>query len=392
MHSTIQAASEQVELNGNVREADTVPYLINQREDRDFVMLNVDVPIYNHLKNDMESLFQSAEMACTRAEEATLQIEETALLHEDTSSKNNMITIDQSLFRRCDKAMKLLQNSLNELKVIHKAFIDVKQKAKANTEAVRMELTESLASENTIHENEDLQNSEIFTDLNKVSIRNPVKCFTETVEDRLHDWRTKRPMEKYSDNNAENYKRFKQAVWLIRYPEDDLPTKWWYRESQPFTQVSTEDTTGLNNRSISRAVAIKSEACNKYIQTNNNENRNLANEDEETEDEDDQEDDDIETAGAKISLYCPISKALLINPVTSTVCGHSYSKQNINDLCAQDQTRGSFRCPVGGCDRVLTKRQLVPNETLATRVKYYEINSRKIAQREKRTISSLEIV
>ncbi|KAK9452178.1 zinc-finger of the MIZ type in Nse subunit-domain-containing protein [Limtongia smithiae] len=85
------------------------------------------------------------------------------------------------------------------------------------------------------------------------------------------------------------------------------------------------------------------------------------------------EDDDIVVAGEKRSLNCPVSLQLYEDPVTSTVCPHSFSKNAIMQLFLQGRHRiNSIECPVAGCHQTLTRDNLASDGVLARRVERYK--------------------
>ncbi|KAF9386797.1 hypothetical protein CPB97_003334 [Podila verticillata] len=84
------------------------------------------------------------------------------------------------------------------------------------------------------------------------------------------------------------------------------------------------------------------------------------------EDDDDNEMEIVMTGdGGQQSLKCPLTTKLLEDPVTSSSCKHSFSKDAIMGMIAsQRQTL----CPVHGCNRPITAAMLQPNKALARKV------------------------
>ncbi|KAG2198708.1 hypothetical protein INT47_005393 [Mucor saturninus] len=78
------------------------------------------------------------------------------------------------------------------------------------------------------------------------------------------------------------------------------------------------------------------------------------------------DDDDIVMGSTKISLKCPLTTTWLEDPVTSTVCKHSFSKAAILDLMRQ--SGGSVVCPVSGCNKGIVPTYLINDEIMAERV------------------------
>lgn len=59
----------------------------------------------------------------------------------------------------------------------------------------------------------------------------------------------------------------------------------------------------------------------------------------------DAEADDIEVVNI-VSMYDPWSKALMVDPVLNTKCGHYYDRESVT---AMIKDNNSVRCPVAGC-------------------------------------------
>ncbi|KAL7722200.1 SP-RING-type domain-containing protein [Entamoeba marina] len=57
----------------------------------------------------------------------------------------------------------------------------------------------------------------------------------------------------------------------------------------------------------------------------------------------------------KVSFNCPLTRKLFEDPVKSTVCGHTFSKQAIISYIGSNRKR---KCPVAGCDRSFGKNDL----------------------------------
>ncbi|KAI1321489.1 hypothetical protein EDD11_005180 [Mortierella claussenii] len=99
---------------------------------------------------------------------------------------------------------------------------------------------------------------------------------------------------------------------------------------------------------------------------------------------DDDEDDDMEivvTSDTSVqSLKCPLTTNFLEDPVTSSLCKHSFSRVAVVSFI-QTQ-RGQTMCPVHGCNRVLTMNLLQPNKALARKVARQILIQQEISQRE----------
>ena len=75
--------------------------------------------------------------------------------------------------------------------------------------------------------------------------------------------------------------------------------------------------------------------------------------------------DDLVMMQKEVSLMCPLTKKLMEVPVTSKKCHHSFSKSAIlSHIRHYSQRRGQPKCPIGGCDQIVTETDLEPNTDL----------------------------
>ncbi|KAJ2347477.1 hypothetical protein IWW50_006800 [Coemansia erecta] len=77
-------------------------------------------------------------------------------------------------------------------------------------------------------------------------------------------------------------------------------------------------------------------------------------------------DEDLVIAGARINYRCPVTTSWLVDPVTSKVCNHSFSKDAIIDYIRGN--RGACACPVGGCSHMIRAQDLFPDKLLERKV------------------------
>ncbi|CED84562.1 Protein involved in DNA repair [Phaffia rhodozyma] len=75
-------------------------------------------------------------------------------------------------------------------------------------------------------------------------------------------------------------------------------------------------------------------------------------------------DEEIEVGGMTQNFKCPLSLTLLVDPVSSTVCPHSFSKTNIYEYIG----RSSRQCPQTGCVAMINLDSLREDRALAKRV------------------------
>lgn len=81
------------------------------------------------------------------------------------------------------------------------------------------------------------------------------------------------------------------------------------------------------------------------------------------------DDDDLGIVGMQVSIICPLSQVTFVNPVKSTVCGHSFSEAAVRQLLSRPPAKGKkpvqgHVCPVAGCGKPLTMGDLVPNKKM----------------------------
>lgn len=81
------------------------------------------------------------------------------------------------------------------------------------------------------------------------------------------------------------------------------------------------------------------------------------------------EDDDVIEEHTRESFKCPLTKRFYENPVTSTVCNHSFSKDAILHIF-KNQRSNRIKCPIPACSHFFGPSQLRDNPELAERAKY----------------------
>ncbi|KAI7898200.1 zinc-finger of the MIZ type in Nse subunit-domain-containing protein [Cokeromyces recurvatus] len=78
------------------------------------------------------------------------------------------------------------------------------------------------------------------------------------------------------------------------------------------------------------------------------------------------DDDDIVMGPTKISLKCPLTTTWLEEPMTSSVCKHTFSKASIFALL---RSNNAIECPIPGCNRYIQKQNLYSDDIMADRVR-----------------------
>ncbi|EAU86249.2 hypothetical protein CC1G_03460 [Coprinopsis cinerea okayama7 len=105
----------------------------------------------------------------------------------------------------------------------------------------------------------------------------------------------------------------------------------------------------------------------------------------EKEDGDDSDDDDLEIGGQTQDFKCPITLTILIDPLTSRLCGHSYDAAAIRSMLG----RGSKACPAAGCKKMIAISDCLPNEDLAKKAKNHK---RRLERQEEEAHSDVDEV
>ncbi|PFH53946.1 hypothetical protein AMATHDRAFT_72968 [Amanita thiersii Skay4041] len=83
-------------------------------------------------------------------------------------------------------------------------------------------------------------------------------------------------------------------------------------------------------------------------------------------DESDDDDDDLEVGGTTQDYKCPLSLRPLEDPVTSSICGHSFSAETIRSFFKGTELK---RCPASGCVKSFRLSDCRPDKELAKKVK-----------------------
>lgn len=101
-----------------------------------------------------------------------------------------------------------------------------------------------------------------------------------------------------------------------------------------------------------------------------------------------EEDSDIEIAQEKQSYTCPLTLRSFKNPVTSTLCPHSFEKLGVEDYLKK--SGGSASCPVSGCSQLLTLAVLRPDPVLKRDVRRAAQRAQRDQQEEEDNIVEVE--
>jgi len=98
------------------------------------------------------------------------------------------------------------------------------------------------------------------------------------------------------------------------------------------------------------------------------------------EDGDDSDDEDeLEMGGVTQSYTCPITLTPLVAPMTSQICGHSFSEEAIRQSF-RGSTSVAKKCPTSGCNKSFKLTDLKPDPALAKKVKNWNRRNQRAAE------------
>ncbi|KAG6336055.1 hypothetical protein ID866_3028 [Astraeus odoratus] len=80
------------------------------------------------------------------------------------------------------------------------------------------------------------------------------------------------------------------------------------------------------------------------------------------------DEDDLEVGGITQDYKCPLTLTTLVNPMTSKICGHSFSEAAIREFLKNPKAGGT-PCPAAGCTKRLTMAVIQPDKDLEKKVK-----------------------
>ncbi|KAH7885351.1 hypothetical protein F5I97DRAFT_1884716 [Phlebopus sp. FC_14] len=147
-------------------------------------------------------------------------------------------------------------------------------------------------------------------------VNDVMDTYEKDVKRKINDFRRKTTRQKYASNDA--YVQFKQGIFEVQNPGLAIP---------PINDLVPREDDDVS-----------------------------------------EEEDDLEIGGVTQDYKCPITLVTLTNPVTSSVCGHSYSAAAIQDYLRGADT-GGRPCPAAGCNKRLTMTLVAPDKDLEKRVK-----------------------
>ncbi|KAI0345761.1 hypothetical protein BDW22DRAFT_1325047 [Trametopsis cervina] len=147
-------------------------------------------------------------------------------------------------------------------------------------------------------------------------VTDAISIYDEGVQRLKEEYVTRTSRKKYAKN--EEYLNFRQAIYEVQHPGEPMP---------PVTE---------------------------FIER------------EEGDDSDD--DEEVVVGGFTQDYKCPLSLTIMVDPLTSITCHHSFSASAIRDYLNNNRTLRK-KCPTSGCNKVIGLDDLKPNKELAKKAK-----------------------
>ncbi|KAL5501517.1 hypothetical protein ACEPAH_8777 [Sanghuangporus vaninii] len=144
-------------------------------------------------------------------------------------------------------------------------------------------------------------------------IENVLKRYTIGVDDRLESWQIKTTRQKYGKD--EDYKKFKSSIYEVQHPDQGMP---------PLTSLIPAE-------------------------------------------EGDDSDEEIAVGGVSQVYTCPLTLTILVKPVTSEVCKHTFSQASIEEYLNHNRSLRK-KCPAAGCSKLVCLSDFRPNPELERKV------------------------
>ncbi|KAI0086535.1 hypothetical protein BDY19DRAFT_894649 [Irpex rosettiformis] len=145
---------------------------------------------------------------------------------------------------------------------------------------------------------------------------NAIALYDDGVQRQKQEYKTKTLRKKYAKN--EEYISYRQAIYEVQHPEQPMP---------PVSEFLDRE-----------------------------------------EGDDSDEDDDIVMGGVTQDYKCPLSLTIMVDPLTSNTCGHSFSAEAIRQYLGNNLTSRK-KCPTSGCNKVISLDDLKPNKELAKKAR-----------------------
>ncbi|KAJ3788390.1 hypothetical protein GGU10DRAFT_115247 [Lentinula aff. detonsa] len=178
-------------------------------------------------------------------------------------------------------------------------------------------LKELVDIENEMHTNHEAIQNLVQEVTSGTEIDNIIEQYQGNVRKSKKSYAIKTTRQKYAKN--ETYKNFKQSIYEIEHPGVAMP---------PVTEFMPKEPGDVSD-----------------------------------------DDDDLEMGAVTQDYKCPLTLRPLENPVTSEICGHSFSQDAIRGLF--DGFRGAKKCPASGCTREFRLLDCKLNKELAKKLKLH---------------------
>ncbi|KAF7982922.1 hypothetical protein HWV62_25204 [Athelia sp. TMB] len=149
----------------------------------------------------------------------------------------------------------------------------------------------------------------------------PIEVYEKAVKKKINDYRGKTARQKYA--KLEAYQRFRQGIYEAQHPGENIPPM------ADFLPRESEDADASDD------------------------------------------DDDLEIGGVTQLYTCPLSLTKLIKPMTSKICGHSFSEQAIREFM-KDGRGQKLVCPASGCNKPISMGDLEYDKALEKKAKLAE--------------------
>lgn len=268
---------------------------------------------------------------------------------DEEDGDNDLEEIEQ----RTEKFKQKVENMTKRMEETMRKLIDGKQDAKFLTESVNAAAedarnnastqasTQNTRSQRLRREQGEDEESENEEDENEISSFQPTDpaAGTQPEQAPINIFRSKREEaslryqnfsmnDRYGKDN--DYINFRRAIHDAQYPGDEVPMA-------PPSEWFNEDGT----------VAAPGHTA-----------RRRGN-------EEDESDDEIAIERATVSTKCPLTLQEFKEPLSSTKCAHSFEKTAILELFGR---QAHVRCPVGGCQETLTKKDLRSDPVIVRKI------------------------
>ncbi|CBQ68195.1 conserved hypothetical protein [Sporisorium reilianum SRZ2] len=176
---------------------------------------------------------------------------------------------------------------------------------------------------------------EIAQDLHTgVQMDDPAKRYKEDVQTQLDTYNKQTSRQKYAKNT--DYHNFKNTVWVAK-EEGAMPPVKDLIPAEPGDENASGD-----------------------------------------------DDDEIQTGGVTQNFRCPLTANIMEDPLSNTLCTHSYSRAAITEYVAA----GNNRCPASACMAAVSMRSLKHDPLLVKKVAAFKRREeeRLIARRQTSTV------